>query len=129
MFLKSRTFYFFSLLLSVMSDGVYCRSVGERFDMGKSSASNSFMRVVKVLNDIAGDVIVWPRGDRRLAVLEKFQRIGKLSHVIGAIDGTNIPIKAPKVLVYIIALGIEVLIFFRVFSPDEERNSRTQNSN
>jgi len=43
--------------------------------MGKSSASDSFMKVVKVLNDIAGDVIVWPRGDRRLVVLEKFQRI------------------------------------------------------
>jgi len=53
MFLKSRTFYFFSLLLSVMSDVIYCRSVGERFDMGKSSASDSFMKV-KVLNDIAG---------------------------------------------------------------------------
>jgi len=41
-----------------MSDGIYCRSVGERFDMGKSSASDSFIRVVKVLNDIAGNVVV-----------------------------------------------------------------------
>ncbi|XP_011859439.1 PREDICTED: putative nuclease HARBI1 [Vollenhovia emeryi] len=73
------------------------RSVGERFDMGKSSVSDSFMRVVKALNDIAGDVIVWPQGDRRAAVYENFQRIGRLPHVIGAIDGTNIPIKAPKV--------------------------------
>ncbi|XP_071634367.1 uncharacterized protein [Temnothorax longispinosus] len=73
------------------------RSVGERFDMGKSSASDSFIRIVKALNDIAGDVIVWPRGDRRIAVQEMFHRIGKLPHVIGAIDGTNIPIKAPKV--------------------------------
>ncbi|XP_024878431.1 uncharacterized protein LOC112458845, partial [Temnothorax curvispinosus] len=71
------------------------RSVGERFDMGKSSASDSFIRIVKALNDIAGDVIVWPRGDQRIAVQEMFHRIGKLPHV-GAIDGTNIPIKAPK---------------------------------
>jgi len=42
--------------------------------MGKSSPSDSFM---KVLNDIAGDVIVWPQGDRRLAVLEKFQRFNQ----------------------------------------------------
>jgi len=55
-------------------------TVGEQLDMGKSSASDSFM---KVLNDIAGDVIVWPQGDRRFAVLEKLQRIGKLPHVIG----------------------------------------------
>ncbi|TGZ37232.1 hypothetical protein DBV15_12309 [Temnothorax longispinosus] len=56
------------------------RSVGERFDMGKSSASDSFIRIVKALNDIAGDVIVWPRGDRRIAVQEMFHRIGKLPH-------------------------------------------------
>ncbi|XP_071629513.1 uncharacterized protein [Temnothorax longispinosus] len=73
------------------------RSVGERFDMGKSSASDSFIRIVKALNDIAGDVIVWPRADQRIAVQEMFHRIGKLPHVIGAIDETNIPIKAPKV--------------------------------
>ncbi|KYN13015.1 hypothetical protein ALC57_14790 [Trachymyrmex cornetzi] len=80
------------------------RSVGEQFDLGKSSASDSFIRVVKALNDIAGDVIVWPRGNQRITVNEKFQRIGKLPHVIGAIDGTNVPIKAPKVLVYTIGL-------------------------
>ncbi|CAL1687605.1 unnamed protein product [Lasius platythorax] len=73
------------------------RSVGERFNMGKSSASDSFMRVVEALNHIAEDVIVWPQEDRRIAIHEKFQRIGKLPHVIEAIDGTNIPIKASKV--------------------------------
>ncbi|KMQ91639.1 nuclease harbi1 [Lasius niger] len=63
---------------------------------GKLSANDSFMRVVQALNDIAGDVIVWSRGDRLTVVCEKFQRIGRLPHVIGAIDGTNIPIKALK---------------------------------
>jgi len=57
---------------------------------------DSFMRVVKALNDIAGDVIVWSRGDRRIAVQEMFHRTEKLPHVI---DGTNIPIKTPKILV------------------------------
>lgn len=72
--------------------------MGERFDMGKSSANDSFMRVIKALNDIVEDVIIWPREGRRITVNEKFQCIGRLPHVIGAIDGTNIPIKAPKVV-------------------------------
>lgn len=73
------------------------------------------MRVVRALNDIAGDVIVWSRGDRLTVVCEKFQRIGRLPHVIGAIDGTNIPIKALKVLVYTTKVGTELLIFFEIF--------------
>lgn len=77
--------------------------------MEKSSASDSFMRVVKALNDISTDVIVWPRRDRHIAVCEKFQSIGKLPYVIGAIDGTNIPIKAPKVLNYFIAVETETV--------------------
>jgi len=65
--------------------------------MGKSSLSNCFMRVIKVLNDIAGDIIVWPKNDKLLTVKEKFKRNGNLPDVIGAIDGTDIEVKGPKV--------------------------------
>lgn len=73
------------------------RSVADRFGMGKSSLSNCFMRVVKALNNIAGDVIVWPTGDKLLTVKEKFRAIGGLPNVIGAIDGTDIEVKSPRV--------------------------------
>jgi len=73
------------------------RSVGERFDMGKSSLSISFMRVIDALNDIAGNVIEWPRGEKATRVKETFQQISGLPNVLGAIDGSYIEIKAPKV--------------------------------
>lgn len=73
------------------------------------------MRVVEALNHIAEDVIVWLQEDRRIAIHEKFQRIGKLPHVIEAIDGTNIPIKASKVLTYITKMRAELIFFGVVF--------------
>lgn len=102
MLYESRMFYFLVYFCCpiVLQHYQCILQICGRFDMAKSSASDSFMRVVKALNDIAGNVIVWPRDDRRIAVQEIFHCIGKLPHVIGAIDGTNIPIKAPKVLVY-----------------------------
>ncbi|XP_071637550.1 uncharacterized protein [Temnothorax longispinosus] len=72
------------------------KSVADRFGMGKSSLSNCFMRVIKALNDIAGDIIVWPTGDNLLTVKNKFKENGVLPDVIGAIDGTDIEVKGPK---------------------------------
>ncbi|KAJ1525568.1 hypothetical protein ONE63_010372 [Megalurothrips usitatus] len=73
------------------------RSVAERFDLAKSSLSASFMRVVRVLNDISDQVIQWPRGQRLEAVKADFNRKSAIRGIIGAIDGTHILIKAPKV--------------------------------
>ncbi|XP_070157474.1 uncharacterized protein [Polyergus mexicanus] len=69
------------------------RSVGERFDISKSSLSVSFMRVVQALNDIAADIVQWPRGDRLATVKQKFQTLSVLPDIIGAVDGTHISIK------------------------------------
>lgn len=54
------------------------------------------MRVVKCLNDIAGQIIVWPRGQELNRVKSDFDKNSLLRGIIGAIDGTHIPIKAPK---------------------------------
>ncbi|KAJ3655879.1 hypothetical protein Zmor_014988 [Zophobas morio] len=72
------------------------RSVGERFDMGKSSLSVSFMRVVKTLNVLGRQLISWPRGERVESVKRRFFEMAHIPNVIGAVDGTFVPIKAPE---------------------------------
>nr|XP_012235520.1 PREDICTED: uncharacterized protein LOC105679822 [Linepithema humile]XP_012235528.1 PREDICTED: uncharacterized protein LOC105679822 [Linepithema humile] len=75
------------------------RSVGERFDLAKSSLNKSFIRVVECLNDIASQIISWPKGEELDRVKADFNKNSLLRGIIGAIDGTHILyiIKAPKV--------------------------------
>ena len=75
----------------------YSRSVGDRFDVGKSSANDSFFRVVMCLCSISKEVIKWPTPDRIPECKRKFYAWGKMPNVIGAIDGSDVEIKAPKV--------------------------------
>ncbi|KMQ86288.1 nuclease harbi1 [Lasius niger] len=56
------------------------RSVGERFDIAKSSLSYSFMRVIEAINDIAGQFIKWPRGQYLQETFgEKFRSTNKIT--------------------------------------------------
>lgn len=55
------------------------------------------MRVVQALNEIADEVIEWPRNEKATHVKQAFQQIAGLPNVLGAIDGSYIKIKAPKV--------------------------------
>ncbi|XP_025161025.1 protein ANTAGONIST OF LIKE HETEROCHROMATIN PROTEIN 1-like [Harpegnathos saltator] len=73
------------------------RSVGIKFDLAKSSLNHCVRRVVRALNLIASQVISWPREDHLLSTKAKFQKISKLTNVVGAIDGTHIEIPAPEV--------------------------------
>lgn len=84
-------------------------SVGEKFDLAKSSLNKSFMKVIKCLNDIASEIISWPRGEELDRVKADFNNNSPLKGIIGAIDGTYILIKAPKVcnlmlLIFIVAI-------------------------
>ncbi|XP_012521958.3 protein ANTAGONIST OF LIKE HETEROCHROMATIN PROTEIN 1-like [Monomorium pharaonis] len=72
------------------------RFVGLKHNLAKSSLNASVQRVVAALNDIAGNVIRWPAGDRLDIVKQKFQCLSNMPNVIGAIDGCNISIDAPK---------------------------------
>lgn len=72
------------------------RSVGEKFDMGKSSLSVSFFRIVNLIILNASNVIIWPHGEELERQKELFFRMANIPNVIGAVDGTFIPIKAPK---------------------------------
>ncbi|XP_025262626.1 protein ANTAGONIST OF LIKE HETEROCHROMATIN PROTEIN 1-like [Camponotus floridanus] len=92
------------------------RSVGERFDMSKSSLSVSFMRVIQALNNIAGDVIRWPRGKRLTIVKQKFQKLSVLPDIIGAIDGIHISIKNHIYAIILQAICDSELVFLDCFT-------------
>lgn len=55
------------------------------------------MRVIEAINDIAGQFIKWPRGQYLQEVKTGFSKNTALRGIIGAIDGTHILIKQPRV--------------------------------
>lgn len=69
--------------------------MSDRFGISKS-LHDSMRRVVAALNNVANRFIRWPVGDELDAVKHRFSQISTLPDVIGAIDGTHIPIPAPK---------------------------------
>ena len=76
---------------------LFCRSVGCRFDLGKSTLSAIFMRVVTALNEISSEIIFWPNIEQRQRIALSFQASAKIEGIVGAIDGTYVPMKAPSV--------------------------------
>lgn len=48
------------------------------------------------MNNITPHFIQWPTRERLQEVMEGFDQHNGLSRCIGAIDGTHIPIKAPR---------------------------------
>lgn len=74
----------------------FCRSVGDRFNIAKSTLSAIFSRIVIALNDISPQIIFWPNAEQRPHIVLNFQASAGIEGIVGAIDGTYIPIKAPS---------------------------------
>ncbi|XP_050453259.1 uncharacterized protein LOC126852462 [Cataglyphis hispanica] len=72
------------------------RSVGCGFDFGKSSLADAFVKVLRAIYKIAPDIIKCPHGEAVVIIKENFKSFAGIENVIGAIDGTYIPIKTPK---------------------------------
>lgn len=85
--------------------------MGLKHDLAKSSMNASIQRVVAALNDMAKNVIKWPAGDHLDSVKQKFQRLSNMPDVIGAIDGCNISIEAPKVCIVTVSVLFKWYIF------------------
>ena len=71
------------------------RSVADRFDVTKSSVHRTITRIANAINDKL-DNIKWPTKSYRHRVVQGFREFNGIDGVIGAIDGTHIPISAPK---------------------------------
>lgn len=69
--------------------------MSERFNLGKSSLHACFLRVIKALNRLAPRIIKWPREQELEVVKQRFAAMAGLEDVVGVVDGTFIPIKAP----------------------------------
>lgn len=57
------------------------------------------MKVITCLNDMASEIISWPRDQELDKIKADFNKNSQLRGIIGAIDDTHILIKAPKVCI------------------------------
>lgn len=64
--------------------------------MSKSTLSDAFFRIINALCEISETIIKWPTPAERNVSKGKFKIKSKLDNIVGAIDGTFIPMKAPK---------------------------------
>lgn len=71
------------------------RSVGDRFDMAKSTLSVVFFRIINMLNTLAPTFIKFPTRAQKEESQQFFENKYRLKGVIGAVDGSYIPCKAP----------------------------------
>ena len=86
------------LTLWMLGNPECVRSVSDRFDVTKSSVHRIVRRVCKaIVNNYAKIFIRWPQGERAVEVMETFEQSNGLPRCLGVIDGTHIPIKAPRV--------------------------------
>ena len=73
------------------------RSVSDRFDVTCSTVLRITTRMCEaVVNNITPHFNQWPTGERLQQVVEGFNQHNGLPRCIGAVDGTHIPIKAPR---------------------------------
>jgi hypothetical protein len=80
-----------------LATGECFRSIGEKFGMGESTISYALRQFFDVIiSKFLTDKIIFSATESEVnRITNGFKRIGKFSNVIGAIDGSHIPIKAP----------------------------------
>ena len=80
-----------------LATGDDLRSLGWRFGIGKSTACQIVNEVCQAIADVLlPNVIKWPSGDDLKKVVEGFKTKWCFPQCAGAIDGTHVPIVAPK---------------------------------
>ena len=80
-----------------LATGKYFRSIGERFKMSESIISYALRQFfdVVIMRFLAEKITFLSTEIEINRITNGFKKIGKISNVIGAIDGSHIPIKAP----------------------------------
>src|SRR6266511_4904976 len=83
-----------------LATGECFRSIGDRFGMGESTFSYALRDVVNILiTKFLSEKIVFPSTELEInEITNGFRRIGRIPNVIGAINGSHIPIKATHLI-------------------------------
>ena len=86
------------ITLWVLGNQESYRSIGERFNVAKSTVFNCLLRVCNALvNNYRQELIRWPTEEQAVDVMDGFEAMRGFPGVIGARDGSHIPIKAPQI--------------------------------
>ncbi|XP_017465343.1 PREDICTED: putative nuclease HARBI1 [Rhagoletis zephyria] len=72
------------------------RVVGDVFGFHKSTAHKYFHIVVEAILRLQLDFLKFPQLDEAVMIARGFQKICKIPNIIGAIDGTHIPVLPPS---------------------------------
>ena len=80
-----------------LATGECFRSIGNRFGMGISTFSYALRDFIHVIiENFLAEKIIFPSTESEINRIENgFKKLGKIPNVIGAIDGSHIPIKTP----------------------------------
>ena len=80
-----------------LATGECFRSIGNRFGMGISTFSYALRDFINVIIEkFLAEKIIFPSTESEVSrITNGFKKLGRISNVIGAIDGSHIPIKAP----------------------------------
>lgn len=87
-------FVYCSLKFKIVS--FHCRSMCDRFNIGKGTGVRNVRKVSDVLFQLAPLFIKWPNDAEKEEISRHFSRTNKFPNIIGAIDGTYIKIPMPK---------------------------------
>ena len=82
--------------LRLYASGSFQRVVGDHGGMCQTTISESIHLVTDSLVAASDRYIFMPTGREAFTVMEAFNDIAGIPQVLGAIDGTHIPIKAPS---------------------------------
>uniref|UniRef100_A0A915INX8 Putative nuclease HARBI1 n=1 Tax=Romanomermis culicivorax TaxID=13658 RepID=A0A915INX8_ROMCU len=107
------------LCIRYLASGSFMQVVGDAHGPHKSTVSRKVHKVVTILNNHYFDKIIsWPRDIA--SVVNDFYQISNFPCVIGCVDGTHIPIKAPSINEpqYVNRKGVHSLNCMMICGPD-----------
>ena len=81
--------------LSRLATGSTLQVVADLYSIGLSTCHMIFVQFLTSLNSLKGNYVRWPSSSRMREIALDFERLHGIPNVVGAIDGSHIPIVAP----------------------------------